>query len=759
MKKYIRFKVKDLLKLSGILLLLSAFIYLFLPNIMFSIGTRYADNGELNIAKGYYERIEAYFPNSSINATALMRAAEIVNGSTIAISANSVGSQSYFGFVAEGAEAYYTKIVERFPKTNEGRNAYTLLAASKMKRLIAEDETAEALNLMKTYYSEINEGFSNKFYDYSVVTSAVNALRSKGQLKEALYVLDYYSGIIDYDNLDILELSADINALMGNKAEAEALYHILLEKYQEDIDRDKEHSQQTDAPSNSYYTERKQYIEEKISVLGNEPTSTGRVSGSISLKGEALPAIDVFLQPQEKNNQYRIGSSTGDALWAISNNQGEFSFSYVPPGRYSLGLLVSPQAIGEVVLKGGFFPKSTLYVAEGESYSWDFEFVDTMEVISPNIDTEVTGDAVHFQWSEVEDAAYYTLTLGSYGGALGGTFSNYLDKLFYTNEAILTGKELSYANGALGMDDEGPLPETIMGFGLPGIKYYWSVNAHDENGNIITSSWGYGSENTDFHFPYRELTEGDQLLMDRRLEEAIAAYEAAIAENPSDNYSKAMLAKIYSISDTRGYRHTDFKKALAYYTQLYTNTKDPVFLNHMMNINNEMENYQGALELVDAFSQLNRPNPYHHYLSAKGLSHLGDYSKALEELWKGTADANFDMKAALMLLTDNYTADEAISQGEQVWMKSIKQYQEEYSHLDEALKNTIAELPPLEALKLFDNKDLTPHQALLKLSLELVEPTLKRYSYELLEDWQRSYRTTDPQLSRLVSNMFIGYGY
>ncbi len=759
MKKYIRFKVKDLLKLFGILMMIAAFFYLFLPNIMFSIGTRYADKGKLNIAKGYYDRIEAYYPNSSINASALMKAAEITNGSTIAISANSVGSQSYYGFVAEEAEAYYAKIVERFPKTNEGRRAYTVLAASRIKRLIAEDEAEEALNLMKTYYSEINEGFGSKlFYDSSVAASAANALRSKGQLQEALNVLDYYSSITDSENWDFLELSAAINGMLGNKAEAEALYHILLGKYQENIERDKAHSQQTDAPVSSYYVERKQYVENQIAALGNEPISLGSVSGSISLKGEALASINVFLQPQ-RNDQFIIGGSTGDALWAISNSQGEFSFSHVPPGRYSLGLMISPQALGEVVLKGGFFPKSTLYVAEGESYSWDFEFVDTIKVISPAENAEVEGEAIRFKWSEVENAAYYTLTLGSYSGNLGGTFSNYLDRLFYTNEAVLTGQELSYANGALAMDDEGLLPDSILGYGLPDSKYFWSVNAHDERGNIITSSNGYGSENIDFRFPYRELTAGDKLLMDRRLAEAIAAYEAAIGENPTDNYSRAMLAKIYSIYDTKGYKYTDFNRALAYYNQLYSNTKDPVFLSHLIDISHNAEKYRDTLAFIDEFSQYDRINPYHYYLSARSLSYLGDYDSALEALWQGAADANFDMKAALMLLTDNYTAEASISQREQVWMKSILQYQEQYSQLDSDLKESISELPPLEALKLFEDKALTPHQALLKLSLELIEPSLKSYSYELLEAWQRRYRTVDPQLSRLVSNIFIGHGY
>lgn len=760
MKKTIRIKVKNILKGIGIFFAILLMIYTFLPSAMLSIANRYQSQGHPLIAKAYYDRMDSFFPNRSETAEALDRAASIADDTNLLmISSTGVGGASYIGgYITKEAEAYYKKLVDRFPDTWQGKRAKVQLTIQEIRHLIHNDQVEEAFSLMKHHYETINANTTTNYWDASVALEAVAVLKSKGLYIQGLDFLEYM--LQDDDNFEdtrLYELIGDIHSFLGNKLEAETYYSLLLKEYDENMEMELQYANEEHAEwITRNHAERREEILRKMLSLTDTPLESGAVTGTLFLRNEPLKFAPVFLQPQNDPMGGTFSGSTHDAIWASSDYQGGFNFNYVEPGRYSLGFVVDLDVVGDVVLKGGFFPKTTIYVDEGENYHWDFQLVDTLKVLSP-IDNEViSGDTIHFQWTPFAEAVYYTLELGAHSINGSGSYSTtYSEKKFYTNEAILSIEELTYLPSGMMFDENGPTPDSFFGFGHPKKKYFWGVLAHDEEGNILTSSRGYlKGQNTDFGFAERDLRTGDELLFNRKFSEAIAAYEEDLKMNPNDAYALSMLGKLYGLSygNLEKYPYSDIDKAIRYYERLYHLTDNPRFLENTISLlYGEKINYQDVLRLLEILEEKHQLQSWLQRYRVMIYSHEGNYNKALEELMK--IDAKYHgLEASLRIITNKFSEMQLKERDslEESWIEALKQYEELYASVDVALKERLHQKTPLEALNLLENEKLTPHKALLQLAFKVVEPTISIHEYEALLEYKNQYESMDSTLAKIL---------
>ncbi|SDK13786.1 carboxypeptidase-like regulatory domain-containing protein [Natronincola ferrireducens] len=764
MKKILRVKVKDLLKAISVFLSVLLLAYIFLPTIMLSIGERYDRNGNPLTAKIYYERLDRFFPKASETATALERMAEITaNHNLLMISSAGVGSAPHMvAHLSQESKVYYEKLVKRFPDTWQGKRATTQLTKQAIRDKVYENKIEEAFEVMENYYETINANTRYNYWDASVALTLAATLRSQGFYDEGLRILDYimeHQG--DVINTDVYEVAAEFHRFLGNKEEAEKYYSLLLQEYKDIMEIERHHWSDSDMGGiNSYYDEKTKEIVMKLASLQNRPMKHGEVTGSVTLRGEAFPNLQVFLQPQNfPRGGVIFGGSTDDALWTTSDKNGEFTFSHVLPGRYSIGFIVDLDVVEDVVLKGGFFPESTILVDEEQSYHRDFHLVDTLKVLSPVENYRVTGDTLHFQWEAFEDASYYTLELGTYSLNGGGTYSTpYSERKFYTNEALLSVDELTYIQTGMAFDDEGPTPDSLLAFAHPKGKYFWGIRAHDEEGNIITTSRGYlKGQNTDFHFTGRDLRKGDELLLARDYQGAIDAYEEDVSKNPKDIYPLAMLGKLYSISWNDTYPHTDLDKALAYYEELYAITENPSFLDRSFFIQYyQKKDYHQALAVLKILEEKNALHLWHRQNFIMIDIHLGNYEGALQELLQ-TDFKEDNIETSLRIITNNFDNLKSTEKpSEEVrGLTAIEEYRNNYSSLDMELKKKIQQKKPLDALKLLENPELTAHQTLIKLSLKVMEPSISVHEYEEIQNFVNAYSSTDPDLTQLVQRLFM----
>ncbi len=759
MKSHIRFKVKHVLGVIAMALGIVILSYVFLPSVMLSIAEGYYKEGEQAGAKMYYDRMNQYFPNHWKTPEALERAAQIAaSDNLLMISPMGIGSAPRSsGNITKEALEYYKILAERFPDTWQGERAIKELAIQEIKNLINQGD-------ISTAQEEIDNFFKKQtriYWHNDVVMEVARALIIKGYPHEAAdLVEELLNNNEDSQNYpDMYELLADIYGALGNREKALFNYNRVLKTHEEILKRDREHfGDEHDEGMNMYYEEKEEEIRRKISMLNANPITTGSVTGSIILSGKPLAGVELILQPLPNPNTYPMGSP--DAAWLTSNEDGKFLFENIIPGRYGLGFVVDLEQVGDAVLKGGRFPKSIIYVEEGGNYNWDFELVETMKIVAPIDDEVIQGDYINFSWEPYEDAAYYTLELGTYFE--NGSGSSGHPQKYYSNSAKLNIQELKSIQTGMSYDEEGPKPQSLFGYAMPGGRFFWSVSAHDKDGNVLTSSQGYlKSQNSNFTFPEKEVSEGDKLLLARKYGEAIAAYEKTLEKDPEDIHSLSMLAKLYgfSLNEAVGqYEYSDLDKAIVYYHRLFELTGNVGYLDRVASIYYiYKEDFKKALDTLKIIEENQGLNDWQKHMKAKLESHFGNYSHALNILL--SSEIRFlSEEAALRIITGDFSDLFNQNHGcnvEEVWQKALAEYEKDYAMVDRSLRNSIKDMAAIDAITMLDNKEITPHQEFIKLSLKVIDPTYRRSSNEDVKVFIDKFSARNPELAKYAKILFI----
>ncbi|MGF7185205.1 tetratricopeptide (TPR) repeat protein [Desulfitispora alkaliphila] len=635
MKRQIRFKVKHILGLAGAMMAIVILVYAFLPATLLSIAEGYYSSGEREVAKVYYERIDNYFPNRKENANALEQLAQLATydrDDMLVISPMGIGGgHGVKGNLPEEARAYYTKLVERFPATFQGRRALMELTKQEARDYVNSGKPDEAVAVVRDYYQRDDV----RIYNTDVAMDAARAMQINGYNPQGIEVLEY--ALEENENViypELFELAGDLYAFMGDKENARAYYEKTLRSYEEIEKKDRELIDEGHPITKSIHGERKEVIAKKMARLTDEPLETGAVKGTITLSGEPLSDVQMMLQPLTQPNVYPVSSS--DAIWVVTDSQGQFTFEHISPSWYALGFVLDIDRVGDVVLEGGHFPQSKFDVEAGETYNWDFNLVETMKVVSPVNDVVIKEDTIEFSWEQFPDAAYYKLELGMYLG--NGSSWRTIPEEHPSNRATLSIEELQSIETGVSYDEEGPTPESLFGYAImPEGKYFWGVIAYDEEGNILSASRGYLKEqNTDFSFGNTEMTEGDRLLLDRQYGEAIEAYGETLTEEPNNLHALRMLASMHRISisnDIADYPYTDYNKAVQYFERLYELTGDTVYLDSISGLYyHSLGEYGKALTILKKKQEIDQLSPWQQMMLARLESHFGNYHEGLKQL-------------------------------------------------------------------------------------------------------------------------------
>jgi tetratricopeptide (TPR) repeat protein len=763
MPRFIRFKVKDLLKIIALTTSVIFISYWFLPSVLLSIARGHNDP---LVAKVYYDRIIDYFPGHWNTPEALERAAQMsAYENLIMISPTGIGgAHNIGGSLSKVSLEYYKKLAEKFPNTPEGERARRELFIHEVRNLINNDQIKEAKGKIDSF-EVTNERF--KWYLRDIVEKAARSFTANGHFEVAIEIIEgFLNRNSETKDNDFYEVLGDLYSTVGNAQKAKENYQLVLEglKEIEEHERNmpKEHRVgYDDSATESYTAQKRNEIIEKIARLTDKPINPGQVKGSITLHGKPLGGIQLFLQPQRSEFSSIFGA-TFNALWVTSNSDGRFDFNFVQPGRYSLGFVLDLDQVGDVVLKGGHFPKSTMLVEENGTYTWDFDLVKTMKAKSPVDNAVIEGDTIEFAWEPFEGAAYYTLELGTYFS--NGWMSKAFGGRYYSNRAFITKDDMSSEPGGMSWDELGPTPESLLGFGRPGGRYFWSVVAKDHDGNILSASRGYlKGQNTDFTFVETTIPQGDSLILERKYGEAIEAYEKTLRAKPEDLHSMRMLARLYGIEGTIS-RHSEFnfsdmKRSLELYRKLYEITGNIGYLERIGSIlYHELGEYDEAFEIFDVLEREGRLYDYYRYSRALILSHNGEYEKALSELQK--AESRYYIhESALRIILNKFTNNETKIKDstENAWLRAMEEYQREYGQRDTEIKEFIRTKTPLEAIEKYDGKNLTPHQEFLIILTKALEPSLRRNLNQDINDYIARSMEIDASFIRIAKLLLMVY--
>lgn len=521
MKKVVRLKIKHIVLISSITFFLAMIIYSLIPSIMLKIGDRFNYNGDLLTAKSYYDKIDKHFPTSAVAENALEKAGYIsATNNKIIISSLGFGSTHHSSaYLLPDTRVYYEEMTNRFSGFPAKRIRYDLLS-NDVREKIDNGDIKEAIDMIKSFYTKINNE-EQKYIDSFTIKGIIKAFEVKGYYNEAE---ELTSWIIKYDD-------------EWEKAEFENL----------------------------------------LEELKKSKYAHGKVAGKVTLQNQPFKDLPIFLQYQDTKDGTMHGF-TDEAFWAKTDEDGNFEFSNVPEGRYTIGVVTDLEQIEDKILKGNPFKDHSFNVVTGENYNFEIDFVNKMKVIAPANGEEIKEDTIKFLWEPLDGTAYYSITFGiSFNGATG---YRDLGEKYYTTEALIKKEDILYMDSFLSFDEKGPIPESFLAYTNPKVQLFWGVNAYDENDNMLSSSNGYVKKNdTDFSLGQREVTEGDKKLLKRDYKAAIESYEKTLEKNPEDIHSLLMLARLYDFDEEHSsYPYTNKEKSKSYYKRLYEITNNEIFL-------------------------------------------------------------------------------------------------------------------------------------------------------------------------------------
>ncbi|MFC7151355.1 hypothetical protein ACFQMJ_22690 [Cohnella cellulosilytica] len=273
------------------------------------------------------------------------------------------------------------------------------------------------------------------------------------------------------------------------------------------------------------------------------------VSGTVKRSdGTPMARVGVFLR-RESDVHHSIVD--GEPYQILTDAQGRYEFNNVIPGAYQLylGLLFDQ-------IDGWTWPTMNddwIVVGGGDTLTENAVLRPLIDVKQPVDEAELTGPTVKFAWEPVEGASSYTL----YGTIPieGGTSSMAIRQGIAQSEIELSAEEIYETTAAYSYRDaDGKLeldPTSVLGFSNPDLRYSWYVEAYDNDDRLITRSNGYRlNEETMGALPFfylkeRTLTAADRLMLDGRLDEALAEYKRAYEADSRDRHSLNMIARIY----------------------------------------------------------------------------------------------------------------------------------------------------------------------------------------------------------------------
>ncbi|MGM0902218.1 MAG: carboxypeptidase regulatory-like domain-containing protein [Bacillota bacterium] len=319
----------------------------------------------------------------------------------------------------------------------------------------------------------------------------------------------------------------------------------------------------------------KGYLERALEKQNNGVTTVkGKVVRS---NGKAVPNAGVFLRQEQAVNHSVMED---EPYQMVTDEDGNFEFTGVLPGNYQLYLGLTFDQID-----GWAWPVEYgdwIQIDGQETERLEATLHPLLELHSPVNQEVIETDTMEFSWEPVNGAAFYDIHLGVElgSGSIGTVFKTGIEE----NHLTVSLEELYNQQVGVMFEDTEDWssvdPISILAFTNTENKFSWSVKAYSQNGEMITQSNGYRlNEDSIGNLPFfylqaRDMTEADELFLDKKVEQAFEKYKDEYADNPNDYHSLRMIVRMMGIEAAQTGK-TRAEAVLPYLIKWAEVSKDP----------------------------------------------------------------------------------------------------------------------------------------------------------------------------------------
>ena len=409
----------------------------------------------------------------------------------------------------------------------------------------------------------------------------VQIYESQNRLDEALTILAYCQvHLPNHSPIEVKIKLGDILTLLGDYSGARQAYEEVLimaeqseAEYHARAPQDPQSGEPLEISVVPYYE--RQLADKLASLDSQESGAFAALHGQVTLLGKPLPGVNVYTN-RIVDGQRSYSGRIEPGLW-ITSEDGSFS-GILPKGTYEFGIGLNyhqaklVQGTHLQILNGELD-----ITTAGNLPEIEFRFVEPVTLIQPTADFVYTGGPTEIKWQAYPSAHGYEITVfGVAVSSNGGTSSTSANRGETRQTSFLFGGENVNHFGVVGIDSDGVHPSYLVGRPESYDRLKIVISALDEDGNTLASSGGlhFGG---DIPVPGELVvqeglrSDAEQLLLDRKYDEAVKLLEERVEENPSDTDALWILARIYFSGthatgedpwDTSNFAHRDPKKSL-----------------------------------------------------------------------------------------------------------------------------------------------------------------------------------------------------
>lgn len=310
-------------------------------------------------------------------------------------------------------------------------------------------------------------------------------------------------------------------------------------------------------------------------------TGDNVIKGRVTFNRKGIPYAQIYIH---RKSQYGTYSPNGEIYIAITDFNGNFESVGIKEGEYEIGVGISKPLAYNLVFKEK--NEETLEVNGDTTY--DFEFTDPMEILSPKGEFVINDNRFNIKWEKVEGADYYRIFAVAFEepfnmGGISMTYAIPDEKGEYDIKDNETTIDIdvanSYPTSVFFLDDDSGesiiSPNGILGTFYPNVKVPIIVKAFDAEGNLLSSTLPLMSNYEDMTVAIvknRDLSEGENFIVNKEYEKAIDYYKGILKGDDKNIEALTYLYRLYAEGWKKGTDNLD--KAKEYSERLYDITHD-----------------------------------------------------------------------------------------------------------------------------------------------------------------------------------------